>query len=173
MERRSALKNMAMAAGGLINLPSWANSWDKTTVQNHQLKVSASQEAILAEIVETIIPTTDTPGAKTLGIHQFAMKMVADCYDKIAQDNFRKGINTVEELSKTSFGKSLTECDATQKNKIIQDISESKDADTQSFYKLIKGLTIQGYLKSEYVLSNLLIYELVPARFHGCVPVKK
>ena len=52
-------------------------------------------------------------------------------------------------------------------------MSKSENSAEKSFIQLVKGLTIKGYLSSEYVMTNLRIYEYAPARYHGCVPVKK
>ncbi len=173
MQRRSAIKNLALTIGGTIVLPAWANAWSKESLQNNTFKISYSQEALLAEIVETIIPKTDTPGAKELGADKFILKMVADCYDKKSQDIFAKGLVFVDELSKKENGKTFVESDSTQKLNTLKKMSTSQNSDDKGFIQLVKGLTIDGYLVSEYVMTNLRIFEMVPGRFHGCVPIKK
>lgn len=173
MQRRSAIKNLALTIGGTIVLPAWANAWSKESLQNNTFKISYSQEALLAEIVETIIPKTDTPGAKELGADKFILKMVADCYDKKSQDIFAKGLVSVDELSKKEYAKTFVESDSKQKLDILKKMSTSQNSDDKGFIQLVKGLTIDGYLVSEYVMTNLRIFEMVPGRFHGCVPIKK
>ncbi|WP_435356527.1 gluconate 2-dehydrogenase subunit 3 family protein [Emticicia sp. SJ17W-69] len=173
MQRRSAIKNLALTIGGTIVLPSWANAWNKQSLQNSSFNISSSQENLLAEIVETIIPKTDTPGAKELNIHQFTTKMVADCYDKKSQETFAKGFDLVDNAAKKDFSKIFIECDGKQKLTILNKMSISENVDEKSFIRLVKNLTIQGYLNSEYVMTNLRVYEFAPARYHGCVPVKK
>jgi hypothetical protein len=39
------------------------------------------------------------------------------------------------------------------------------------FFNTTKGLTIQSYIASEYFLTKVQVYELIPGRYHGCVPV--
>ncbi|MDR6561303.1 MULTISPECIES: gluconate 2-dehydrogenase subunit 3 family protein [unclassified Arcicella] len=173
MQRRSAIKNLALTIGGTIVLPAWANAWSKESLQNNTFKISYSQEALLAEIVETIIPKTDTPGAKELGADKFILKMVADCYDKKSQDIFAKGLVSVDELSKKEYAKTFVESDSKQKLDILKKMSTSQNSDDKGFIQLVKGLTIDGYLVSEYVMTNLRIFEMVPGRYHGCVPIKK
>lgn len=173
MQRRSAIKTIALSIGSTIILPLWANAWNKASLLKTGFIISTSQEAILAEVVETIIPKTDTPGAKELNIDKFTTKMVADCYDKKSQEIFSKGLDLVENTAKRDFAKSFMACDATQKLAILNKMSNSENSDEKSFVRLVKNLTIQGYLSSEYVMTNLRIYEFAPARYHGCVPVKK
>jgi hypothetical protein len=173
MQRRTALKSVALSIGSVITLPSWANTWNAQTLQNQHFNLSFSQETLLAEIVETIIPKTDTPGAKDLGINKFVEKMVADCYDKKAQGVFAQGLISVENIAKKDYSKPFVECDDKQKLAVLNSMSDSSNNDDKDFVKLVKNITIQGYLNSEYVMTNLRIFEFVPGHYHGCVPVKK
>ena len=173
MQRRSAVKNIALTIGASIVLPSWANAWNINSFQNSHSKISSFQENLLAEIVETIIPKTNTPGAKELNVQLFVPKMVMDCYDKKAQDVYAKGFDLVDNNAKNTFSKSFIDCDAKQRLEVLNKMSKSENKDEKDFIQLVKGLTIQGYLKSEYVMTNLRVYEYAPARYHGCVPVKK
>lgn len=173
MQRRSAIKNLALTIGGTIVLPAWANAWSKETLQNGTFKITYAEGTLLAEIVETIIPKTDTPGAKELGADKFILKMVADCYDKKSQEIFAKGLILVDELSKKENGKTFVESDSKQRLEVLKKMSTSQNSDEKGFLQLVKGLTIDGYLVSEYVMTNLRIFEMVPGRYHGCVPIKK
>lgn len=162
---------MAVALGGLISLPAWAEGWNKTSVASLQAFLSPTQDALLADIVETIIPATDTPGAKALGVHSFVQKMVADCYDKKAQDTFSKGLTTVESMAQQTGGKAFAALTDSQRIELLKRLEQSTEAEQKDFYRLVKSLTIQGYMTSEYVMTNITKYELVPGRYHGCVPV--
>ena len=173
MQRRSLVRNITLTIGASIILPSWANAWNKESFQNNYFKSSHLQENLLAEIVETIIPKTNTPGAKELNVQQFIPKMVMDCYDKKAQVTYRNGFELVDKSATNTFSKSFMECDGKQRLEILNKMSKSENEDEKSFIQLVKGLTIKGYLSSEYVMTNLRIYEYAPARYHGCVPVKK
>ena len=172
MQRRSAVKNIALSIGASIVLPSWANAWNKDSFHNNQYTVSPN-ENILAEMVETIIPKTNTSGAKELSVHQFVALMVKDCYDKNTQAVYEKGFDLVDKNAKNAFSKSFLECDTKQRLEVLDKMSKSENSDEKNFVQLVKRLTIQGYLSSEYVMTNLKVYEYAPARYHGCVPVKK
>jgi len=76
-------------------------------------------------------------------------------------------------VAKKDFSKPFVECDAKQKLAVLNKMANSENSDEKGFVRLVKNLTIQGYLNSEYVMTNLRIYEFIPARYHGCVPVKK
>jgi hypothetical protein len=172
MQRRNALKTVALSIGSAIVLPSWANAWSTKSLQNQHFNNSFSQETLLAEIVETIIPKTDTLGAKDLEIHQFTMKMIADCYDKKAQEVFAKGLVSVDNFAQKDFSKSFIESDSKQRLTVLNSMLNSSEGNDKDFVILVKNITIQGYLNSEYVMTNLRKYQFLPGTYHGCVPVK-
>jgi hypothetical protein len=159
---------MAGAVGGLISLPAWANGWTADTVRSSNQLLSRSQDGLLAELVETIIPATDTPGAKALNVHQFVQKMVTDCYPVTAQGTLQNGLDS---LAKTAYGQSFAEGDTAQRTALLTQLSQSTDAGQKEFYSLVKGLTVWGYMSSEYVMTNLTHYQFIPGHYYGCVPV--
>lgn len=171
MQRRTALKSLSVALGGLVSMPAWATSWTPDSIGNDK-SLSASDEAILAEIVETIIPETKTPGAKSLKVHQFALRMINDCYGEAAQKNLQQGLAKTDELAKQINSKSFVECDAQQRKDTILQLSKADEA-SKKFVEMIKNLTIRGYTNSEYYMVNVQKYVMAPGFYHGCVPVKK
>lgn len=173
MNRRIALKNMALVAAGLLVLPGCdTTGWNETAVQATDPLLSAKQEGLLAEIVETLIPTTDTPGAKELKVHAYVHKMVADCFEEDAQQALVKGLNHVEKLSDKKYNQPFAACSPAERTAILEQMSLSREDVQKGFFELVKGLTIQGYMTSEYVMTHITKYEMVPGRYHGCVPVQ-
>ncbi len=172
MQRRTALKNVAATVGALVALPAWAHGWNGQQIQKATL-LTPAEGNLLAEVVETIIPTTDTPGAKELGVHRFVEKMIVDCYDNKAQDSFTGGLAELDAQSQQTFKKSFAEGTPSQRIHILEGMELSEDPAKKAFFNMVKGLTIQGYMNSEYVMTNLTHYEMIPGRFHGCVPVEK
>jgi len=170
MERRLALKQLALSAGSLLALPAWANRWTPETARVTQPFLSTAEESLLAELTETLIPATDTPGAKALGVPAFVQKMLADCYDPAVQANVRAGLNALEARARETAGQSFPACDTAQRLALLEAVRTAPDEPTRSFFSLVKNLTIQGYTTSEYVMTNHYHYELVPGRYHGCVP---
>lgn len=173
MQRRTALKNLLLIAGGTVLIPSCIHQDKKASIPLNHLKISADQEALLAEIAETIIPKTDTPGAKELGVHQFVLTMMDDCYKKEEQDKFLSGLGEINKLSEKQFNTSFIKSTPHQRQDLLTRIDKKEfEGAVSSFFPTMKQLTIQGFMKSKYVMSNLLVYELVPARFDGSFPVK-
>ena len=167
---------MAIAVGGFISLPTWASGWNATTVPPTYRILSSQQDELLAAVVDTIIPATtiageNSPGARTLGVHQFLQKMVNDCYEPNAQQTLTKGLTTTDALAQQTYNQPFSKCDTPQRIAVLNQISKAEDPAQSGFYQLVKGLTIRGYMSSEYVMTNLTHYQMIPGHYYGCVPV--
>jgi hypothetical protein len=177
MNRRSAIKKFLVFSAGVAVIPSCLREQGKASIPLQNIKISAGQEELLAEVGETIIPTTDTPGSKDVSAHIFALIMVDDCFKKEQQDKFIKGLNEFEDHSKKKFGNSFAKCSQSQKEQLLSEMESKKrtaqDDVAASFYFTMKKLTLQGYQTSKYYLTKIDVYELVPGPYHGCVPVNK
>ena len=178
MERRQAIKAVMMSAAGLITLPAWANSWNPQTVLLPFRFLNTMQESLLEEVVSLIIPEGEKPGAKSLGVHSFVQKMVADCYEPKDQEAFKTGLDNIEKTAQLVHNQSFTALNTAQKEEILSQrdafgkgVSLSTDAQQKEFFASIKNLTIQGYTSSEYVMVNHYNYEMAPGHFYGCITV--
>lgn len=60
--------------------------------------------AFLDEVAETIIPATDTPGAKDAGVGAFMTVFVSDCYTPEEQERFRHGMEEIRAGAQERFG---------------------------------------------------------------------
>ena len=172
MNRREVLRNTALAAGGFIALPTWAEAWTPSNVRNRNIFLSGEQEALLTSIIDTIIPTTDTPGAKDLGVPAFIQKMLVDCYEKDVQENFIKGLEKTEALAKDSYLSAFGSCTALQRKEVLNKLSTSADQTQKDYFALVKSLMILGFTTSEYVQTKHLNYNPIPGHYYGCIPVK-
>ena len=171
MNRRVVIRNMALAVTGLVLLPGCDLSTKEAAAQELHPSLSPSQEGLLADVVDTIIPSTDTPGAKDLNVHLFVQKLMADCYEKEAQLNFVKGLDALKTKAKKKYGKAFGACNTAERIALLQGMEQSSEPSENEFYKLVKGLTVRGYMNSEYVMMNLTNYQAVPGHYYGCVPV--
>jgi gluconate 2-dehydrogenase subunit 3-like protein len=163
MKRRIAIKQVLIFAGGMALMPSFLKGAGKASIQTKNLEISAEQEKLLAEIAEIIIPKTTTPGAKDLGLHLFVLKMIDDCYEKTAQQKFMNGLKAFEGLDAAALKQQVVAVNS-GKAGVAEDV--------RSFYKLMKQQTINGYMNSKYVMTNLVVWELIPGRYNGYFPVK-
>ena len=178
--------------GGSILMPDILKAWNAPTIiENPFFKITAAQEALIAEIAETIIPTTSTPGAKAAGVPAFIIKMLADCYEKKTSDEFMTNLTAFDAGCTIKYGKSFVNLGETEriealkaaeKQAILDRDKYKKEAQSwgmstiegaQPFFSMIKNLTATGYFTSEIGCNQALRYEAVPGRFDGNVAYKK
>ena len=171
MKRRLLLKSLSVSVGTLLVMPAWANNWTLQSVSIQTTILNLEQSNLLAEIVSSIIPEGKIQGAKSLGVPAFIEKMIKDCYEKNAQDDFKKGLENVEILSKSTYNQVFENLSTPQKLEFLKNLQASTDIKLKEFYGLIKNLAIQGYTTSEYVMVNYLKYEMAPGHYYGCVNV--
>ncbi len=171
IKRRSALTSIAAGFGTLASLPAWATGWNMAHLKNYSF-LSVSNEITLAAITDTIIPKTDTPGANELGVPQFIEKMFKDCYDQAAQNNLSMGLVTLDAVAISEYGQSFASLNKDQRLEVLKKMSTSAYPDQKNFLNMIKRMTIDGYMGTEYAMTNIVKFEFAPNRFFGCVPIK-
>lgn len=174
VNRRTALKQFLVISAGAALLPSCLQDQSKATILLKNFQIDGMQEKLLAELAETIIPTTSTPGAKDISAHLFVLKMLDDCYSKEDQQKFLKGLQQLDATAKTTTGQPFLKCTPVQREGLVSGI-ENKTTPGEElgfFYSVTKKQTILAYSSSQFFLTKIHVYELVPGRYHGCVPVK-
>ena len=173
MNRREAVQRVALMMGGVLSAPLMAGVMGQVTNKGASLNITADQEALLAEVADIIIPTTDTPGeaspgAKAAGAEKFIVRVMRDCYKKEDQDKFYAGLAKLDADSQAKFGKGFVDLDLVQKNEMVK-LSTVND---KPFFQRMKELTVTGYFTSEIGATKALEYLPIPGKFIGCVPLK-
>ncbi len=165
MERRALIRSLLLLTGGATLLSACLNREGGTSVALKKMKISADQENLLAEIAATIIPQTDTPGAKEVGSHLFVLKMLDDCYEREDQEQFISGLDALEQLTKKRYQRSFIQCTPEQREQMLTSVGNNEPFPPEvfTFFKIMKDKTIQGYLTSKYVLINIMKYEMIPS----------
>ena len=138
----------------------------------------AADVALLDEIAETILPETETPGAKAAGVGSFMALMVADTYDPDEQRAFRDGLQTVDDESAAMHGVGFLAATAEQRLALLQQLDREQVEYMRSrrtgrpvhFFRMMKELTLLGYFTSEIGCTQALRYVETPGRFDPCAP---
>ena len=172
MNRRVAIKNLVMLMTGAAIIPHHLRSNTGPSIRLSDLPINASQEAQLAEIVDALIPPTDTPGAKDLNVHLFVLMMINDCYDEADQAVFIQGLDQVDSFALKHSGKSFTHCDQTERVELLGKMKSKATTPIElwSFNRLMRLRTIEGYRESEYVMTHILPHQMIPPSYDGYYP---
>jgi hypothetical protein len=173
LNRREVLKQFVFVSAGFALIPSCMQDRSKSALLLKKISVMPADEAMLAELCETILPKTDTPGAKDIAAHLFVLKMVDDCRAKQDQEKFMKGMANFNTFCQSSSGEDFIKCNNEKRNKIVEELASKKDETTELtyFFTTVKSLVIQSYTSSEFFLTNIQVYELIPGRYLGCVSI--
>ena len=172
MDRRKAIKHLAIVSGGLITLPQWMVSCGVSDTTTHQSTFSITEQKILASVTDTIIPAGNSIGALSVGVDKFLQKLIDDCYEKDVQDNVKTQLKGLEELAKATNKKSFTDCTQLQREELLIKFSASSVKEEKDFFNLMKSETIRGFNTSQKVMQEYLGYKIAPGHYYGCIEVK-
>lgn len=183
MNRREALSSVALLLGGTIiggEIFSLAGCKSNPTQVNNLF--NTDEVAYMNEIAETIIPATNTPGAKAAKTGEFMAVMVKDCYTPKDQKIFKDGLNTINEKAKSQYGGTqFIDLKADERKKLLSKLDDEQkkysqntaNKDTHHYFRMMKELTLLGFFTSEIGGTKVLSYVEVPGRYDACIPYKK
>ena len=173
MHRRKALKNLGLLSGGLMLFPSCDFSKENVSKVMNNLQVSETQESLLKSLVETLIPKTDTPGSLDLNLHEFVWVMVDDCLPKNERDSFMNGLSSFESTYKKFSGNSFQGSEQEQRALIMSQMADEKSneelpEEVIRFIEISKSYAVLGFMRSEYLMTEVMPYSLVPGKYPAC-----
>lgn len=184
MNRREALQRAAWVLGYTISAPTIAAVLNgckaKPELAFTPKFFNADQAALIAEVSEIIIPKTDTPGAKDVGVPEFIDLLVRDCYKKEDQDNFLKGLDEFDKGAKEAYGDTFMDLDPAKQTEYVTKVHSDMIEATRGqdmrnkprpFMHSMKELTVVGFFTSEPGATQVLQYSAVPGAYKGCIPL--
>lgn len=177
LNRREALARMAWLVGGTIIGAEFFLNGIKVSGRPTEPGFSPAELALMDEIGETILPATNTPGAKAARIGEFMAMMVNDCYDDEHHAIFQTGLGRIDEACRKQNGKSFLESSPAERTALLGQLDAEARAQPHQapvhYLRLMKQLTMLGFFSSEIGCTQALRYVEVPGAFHGDVPYKK
>ena len=191
MKRRDAIKQTAVILGGALSAGSimgvMSGCKAEPTLDWKPAFLSGDQAALVAEIAETILPATSTPGAKDVGVPKFIDEMLNGYAREKDRQGFLKGLENLEKTCQNAHNKSFLDFDDTERKGVLKafmgkakekreshgDTSKLSAAEkpAKPFFDMMKELTCLGYFTSETVVTEVLRYDPVPGKYQGCIPL--
>ena len=191
MNRRELLQRTSLVIGGSLigadSLLAKNIDWDTLDDLPEDSKgiglFSKGQIKMMNEVADTIIPDTNTPGAKAAKVGQFMAVIVSDCYEPDAQKRFMDGLTTLETECSKRYGKKsymklspaqrtefLTALDKErrefQKNKKDKkENGEEGKKEPDHYFQTMKDLVLWGYFTSEIGATQALRFVEYPGRY--------
>ena len=181
MDRRELLKMIAVVTGtAVIGGEFFLSGCKNKEARVAGLPFSQNDIAFLDEVGETILPKTNTPGAKDAEVGKFMTGVVNDCYKEADQQVFFNGIKKLDEACNKMHGHDFMKADTAQRKELLtsldkeaKEYTKNKKSDEPGHYfTMMKQLTLLGFFTSKPGLKECFNYLPVPSKYDGAVVYK-
>lgn len=181
ISRRDALKQLALACGLALSassLSALAASFSAPTDFSRSKKtlLSPDQLALVRELGEIIIPTTDTPGAIAAGVHDFINHYLVYCATPAEQQRFLSTLARIESAARDQFDAGFLSLAPNQQLPLLTAMEQARDGfdnTDREGLKQLKALVVFGYYTSEPGATQELAYLAIPGGYKGNFKLKE
>jgi gluconate 2-dehydrogenase gamma chain len=191
MNRRELIKQTTLALGYTLSAPTLIGILNgcqaKPNINFTPVFFTPEQAAIVSDLAEIILPKTQTPGAKDVGVPSFIDTFIKEIYSKADQEKFIADLEAFDQNCVESQSKKFSACDPTQQKQYASQIHQQAVANVgavsegwwntakveRPFILKMKELTILGFFTSKQGATEVLQYNQSPGPYQGCVPLKE
>ena len=181
MNRRNSLKAIAsllFVGVSSASVYEWFKAGSKI-----DFNLLAEKKTLIAELAESIIPRTSTPGAKDAKVEDYILGMLKSCTTEREKHTFLSGLNSLEDYALTNYNTGFINCSSANKIEILKHFEDKSHYNTLIFNKInkkllgkpffvkLKELTVQGYCNSELGATKGLAYDYVPSTYQACIKI--
>lgn len=179
MDRREALRLSSLLLGGSLSAATISGVLNGCKADPKldwtPAFIPAENAWSLAELCETILPKSNTPGAKDAKVDRFIDVMLKDVYKPEDAERFKAGLIQLDTDAKAKHGKSFAKLTSDQRKEMVKAMDDElrnrkENPKDKPFYDMAKELTITGYCTSEEGATKLLKYLPVPGEYKACIP---
>jgi hypothetical protein len=182
MNRRKAIFRISLTGAGIVTIAG-GYKWYAIT-KRPDLAFAEQNRELIAALAETIIPATDTPGARDVGVQDFIVKMIKDCTDRKEQNRFISGLKDIQDFCGDKYGRAYQHCRIEEQEIALLHFEKRGQALKgiagkiehrymgRSFFSILKDYTVEGYCTSQLGATKGLAYLYIPGSFQGCIPLQ-
>ena len=176
--RREALSRIALVLGGTFVGAEFLFNGTRLEGKEAGPDFTPGELELMDEIAETIIPATDTPGAKAAGAAAFMALVVKDCYTVDQEAKFRAGLLEIDKECSSEFGKGFMDATPADRTALLTKL-DAKERNlkapgrAQGSFALIKQLAVVSYFTSETGCTQSMRFQESPGLFVGCAPYQQ
>jgi hypothetical protein len=138
--------------------------------------LTADEWALIGDVSELIIPTTETGGALAAGVPAFVRMMLSDWFSEAERENFISGLHEFSAGASRKYGKNFEELSASQKDQYFGELLAAAESGATvaraPFVVLMKRLTIFGYYTSELGATTELRQRIATAQYQPAAVVE-
>ena len=145
MNRRDAIKATLIASGGIL-----------VGCRSDR----ASDQALMEEIADTLLPTTaGSPGAKAAGTGAAMNLILSDCYKPADQRAVSEGLARFR-------AKDFLALSRADREAFVRSVGR------EAWFAPVRDLALGAYFSSEIGMTKALRYVRVPGKYVGCMPLE-
>jgi gluconate 2-dehydrogenase gamma chain len=169
LNRRALLLGAIFLAGGAAALTRFARQ--PSVSADAGPVFSPDQFALLEQVVDTMIPATDTPGALDAGVPAFLRDMLANWGSHESHAQILAVLDSIEMQAWSRFGASFLALPGERRLEVMRNLDADAVGRQDPAYGKFKWLVLVGYYQSEAGATQELHYELVPGAWRACLPL--
>ena len=186
MERREFLKSAGLAALAVpvftslfTGAPAKADEMtalDAKPARHPAPSLDPATRDLLGELVDVIIPATDTPGAKAAGVVGFIETMSFNWLPEEEYKLFLKHTSDFGHAIQKKYGKAFQDLSPAEKLAVLSQLDAASPLPAASgpmpdkvpYIKLLKQFTLYGYYTSKIGGSQELSFNPMPGYYEPC-----
>lgn len=177
MKRRDALRNTALLVGA-VSLgsatalmqsckPSLQDTWEPVFY-------NLDQAGLLSEIAETIIPRTDSPGAKDAFVSRYLDEYASRFLKAEEQERRISDLQLFNSSAMSIHSKTFVNCNTEQRHAVLQsmidDPAKGEMSPSRAFYRMRSAVNM-AFFTSEVGATQVLDHMPIPGEYIGDMPI--
>jgi hypothetical protein len=181
MNRKKAILSIFLIGGGAT--ASFSGYKWYSIHKTPDLFFLDNHTALVADLTETIIPSTGTPGAKIAMAHLTVISMIKEVADRKTKNIFIEGLKDVQQYASANYNKLFTELSAAQQQEVVNHFREKGKNYSgimgkiknkfmgKSFFHVLKEYTTIAFCTSKTGATQTLAYDYIPGKYNACMPL--
>lgn len=184
MERRDVLKYTAYFMGASLSTGTiaalMAGCKVDASIDWEPVFLTHDEVAFLDELGETILPRTNTPGARDAMVTRFIDTVRPLRFKSEDNARFKSDLDAFMQQASAELGKDFVKASAEKKLEWVTAVDKAsyeamKDRKDQAkeerpFYISLKEQILGGYFSSEIVAKEYFNFDPIPGSYAGCIP---
>ena len=167
MKRRDLIKLVTLATGSMLSVPLLnsllvsCESNSTITAETYELQFFNREDfKLIQELVDIILPRTDSPSATDVGVHKTIDTMIAQVYSPQQKSDYKNQFS--------AFKKQIENTNESWEI-IMKQLLSSEESDAKKGLNELRNQTIAYYLSTEEVSKKHLNYLPVPGDYEPCI----
>ncbi len=192
IDRREALKRTSLLMGGALAAPTILSilqgcsarpglNWEPSFF-------SESQARLVMQLAEIILPETDTPGAKSLGVPKFIEDVVSLVMNEEQQTKFIANLDSFESECEELMGETFLDLSQEKQMEFFAKKHSEIEGEVESSTSFVnptfvpgdrpliwdlKEITLAGYFTTEVGATQVLQHVLIPGEYKACISLEE